>query len=1406
MGIPSYMMTTSDGSNPDFKDLYLFHGKSAYQAAVERGYKGTEDEWIASLTELRFGTKATFTDTNVRLIYIDLETNNIYRYDDENKKYQAIGGVLGETADTAYRGDRGKIAYEHAISNHAFLPLKGGIMTGDILLDKDIAYSIGSTSKSFLNMYSSQYHIQSNEASYGNLGVDTIGTTETVGSGRLMLGNAKSEGISGNAYGKLFMFGKGAGYTLLTPSNHTDSNILLSLPSDGGTLARVEDNVASANKLETGRKINGTDFNGTKDITTETWGTSRNVYVSDNSGSNTGPATAVDGSKAVTLKLPETIKAHLDGFRVYKTTIPAQQPNIIGWYRIGKTSGFYGSFMLEISGGWNNGAPSVALLSVTIRHNEVLVKQLSGFVNMIDKVRFELIESGSHYIDVHIGYESVGMPEQEFRFWGHCGLEVYSPTIPETTIDESTSSALCVLRNITDTQILTLTGAITGKGTLNGTSLTIDTSVNHEHELVEKANKLQTARTIAISGKATGTATSFDGSDNISIPITAIDPTGITQSASYRLVTDTQINAWNAKPTQAELTTAVSEAVAKILDSSPSTLDTLNELAAALGDDPNFAATMTTELGKKLNTAGGTMTGDIVFAGSNSDRFIKFLATTDATSDVHGWRIGYLGSGAANENYLAFQSGGATGTFANALRFGAETLDAEFGGNILPLTNNSKNIGSSSMKWANVYATTFNGNATSASKLATSRTISLTGTAKGSGTFNGEGDLAINLSANNLSYAHNSHQTDSPGGYIKIKINSTKAWMLSFVVRVYQGYRATDILVSGYNYGSNYWYSPSARILGEAGDNLGSGIEVRFGYDSAWNLWIAIPNGSYTGIDITQVTNGYVQIGDLSGLFTIINESTLSGTVQSTIVAYPPWYRSDSVAASTAATLATARTLTIGNTGKTFNGGSNVAWSLAEIGALPSAGGVLTGSVSLKETCNILLRPSNTSYTSGIGYDTSGNECIALWAKNTVTRLRWHAGVDMSTLTAGKMMGITPDFEISKASGTAIGYIAGNTIIHTGNYTTYCATASHEHITLKSNTDNRAVATTPNDYNGVFKVAGLKQNSTIGSPDSSDYSAIIGIRDWGDPSGGESHEFALTGNGGFYRRHGSTTTWGSWIRMIDTENYKEYCSEKSHTHSYLPLSGGTLTGTVRMNTGAVQLVKYGSSASWINGRDQALVRLDTYNAYAAVTSMKTTNGSFEMGVYTNDTMYFTYTPDANYSTGTNNGYKQVKIDSNGNLSADGTITGNKTYNAVWNDYAEYFERDSLTEKIEPGDIVSWGENGVTKSIINCDEMVVGVCSDSYGHIIGGENPPDDYKGTFEDWNKKKFVPVGLKGRLYVKVIGKVKRGNLIVSSGIPGVGFAIPNEKAYMGIVIGKALENKDTDEEGKVKIMIMLA
>jgi hypothetical protein len=49
-------------------------------------------------------------------------------------------------------------------------------------------------------------------------------------------------------------------------------------------------------------------------------------------------------------------------------------------------------------------------------------------------------------------------------------------------------------------------------------------------------------------------------------------------------------------------------AVSSLVDSAPSTLNTLNELAAALGDDANFASTVTTSLGNKLDILSASTT------------------------------------------------------------------------------------------------------------------------------------------------------------------------------------------------------------------------------------------------------------------------------------------------------------------------------------------------------------------------------------------------------------------------------------------------------------------------------------------------------------------------------------------------------------------------------------------------------------------------------------------------------------------------------------------------------------------------------------------------------------------------------------------------------------------------------
>jgi len=78
------------------------------------------------------------------------------------------------------------------------------------------------------------------------------------------------------------------------------------------------------------------------------------------------------------------------------------------------------------------------------------------------------------------------------------------------------------------------------------------------------------------------------------------NPTTTTQSA-------------NNNSTRIATTGYTDAAIAALADSAPATLNTLNELAAALGDDANFSTTVTNSIATKLPLAGGTVTGDVTF-------------------------------------------------------------------------------------------------------------------------------------------------------------------------------------------------------------------------------------------------------------------------------------------------------------------------------------------------------------------------------------------------------------------------------------------------------------------------------------------------------------------------------------------------------------------------------------------------------------------------------------------------------------------------------------------------------------------------------------------------------------------------------------------------------------------------
>lgn len=112
----------------------------------------------------------------------------------------------------------------------------------------------------------------------------------------------------------------------------------------------------------------------------------------------------------------------------------------------------------------------------------------------------------------------------------------------------------------------------------------------------------------------------------------------IVEDIDHRFATDVEKAYWNGL--EALLKVYADAAAAGILDSAPEALNTLNELAAALGDDPNFATTITTLIGTKLGatenavSASKLLTARTISLGGDASGSASFNGTSNITITV----------------------------------------------------------------------------------------------------------------------------------------------------------------------------------------------------------------------------------------------------------------------------------------------------------------------------------------------------------------------------------------------------------------------------------------------------------------------------------------------------------------------------------------------------------------------------------------------------------------------------------------------------------------------------------------------------------------------------------------------------------------------------------------------------
>jgi hypothetical protein len=155
------------------------------------------------------------------------------------------------------------------------------------------------------------------------------------------------------------------------------------------------------------------------------------------------------------------------------------------------------------------------------------------------------------------------------------------------------------------------------------------------------------------------------------------------------------------------------------------------------------------------------------------------------------------------------------------------------------------------------------------------------------------------------------------------------------------------------------------------------------------------------------------------------------------------------------------------------------------------------------------------------------------------------------------------------------------------------------------------------------------------------------------------------------------------------------------------------------------------------------------------------------------------------ATSANTASTIVARDSSGNFSA-GVITATATQAR----YADLAEKYTSDQDYEPGTVVELGgEYEVTQTRRSRSTAIAGVVSTDPAYLMN-----NDLDG----------ISVALIGRVPCKVVGTVRKGDMLISSDEPGHAQAYKDiHNPPTGSVIGKAIENKDNDGPGVIEVLV---
>ena len=243
------------------------------------------------------------------------------------------------------------------------------------------------------------------------------------------------------------------------------------------------------------------------------------------------------------------------------------------------------------------------------------------------------------------------------------------------------------------------------------------------------------------------------------------------------------------------------------------------------------------------------------------------------------------------------------------------------------------------------------------------------------------------------------------------------------------------------------------------------------------------------------------------------------------------------------------------------------------------------------------------------------------------------------------------------------------------------------------------IGTSPNfdnpGVNGLFEMrASSETPGETGTKPFDGFAPFISLR-----YSNTMFQLAGNNNSGFFVRGKQagdpTLTDTTWQKFLTSANWSNYAAPAQHTHSYLPLSGGAMTGPIT--------TIYGTPASSIgNMYTTAAIQIRENNAV----------GNAQSDILYAPTLGFHWSGRVACNLSLHSDGALYLYNNGGNLS---TFKAGSVYGAVWNDYAEY---RICNKEFKPGQVVL--ENGDDTLSIASQRLQRGcsIISDTFGFAIG----------------------------------------------------------------------------------------